>query len=130
MKKAISLLCAILLTFCFTFGVSADTNTGNIYRVDNVTVVFEVNSQLSSEQQETVANLLAHPEYGVEEANLICDIFGHKNTSETVIAITHKYFPDSPRCLQENFIVTTCSRCNTSTVERASYMYITCCPED
>ena len=130
MKKTAVILMFIALTFCATMGVSADSNTEAIYQIDDVTVVFDVNSQLSSEQQELIANLLVHPEYGVEQANLICDIFGHKNTSETVITITHKVFEESPRCFQENFAVTTCSRCNASSVVRTSYAYISCCPED
>lgn len=130
MKKLIVILMAVVLTICATIGVSADTNVANTYQIGNVTVMFDATSQLSIEQQEAIANLLVNPEYGVAQANLICNIFGHKNTSETVITITHKVLAESPRCLQENFIVTTCSRCNESTVERASYFYISCCPED
>ena len=131
-KKIGAILITILLTISATLGVSADSNsnTGNTYQIDNVTVMFDADSQFSDEQQETIANLLAYPEYGVAQANLICNIFGHKNTTEGVTTITHKDLPESPRCLQENFIVTTCSRCDEYTVERASYYYITCCPED
>ena len=129
-KVILTVIIVVMLTVSATMSASADSNVGNTYQIDNVTVVFDTNSQLSSEQQETVANLLVHPEYNVSQANLICNIFGHKNTSETVITITHKVFEESPRCFQENFTVTTCSRCNESTVERNSYAYITCCPED
>ena len=121
---------AIIFTLTLTLGVSADSIGEKQYQIDNVTVIFDANSQFSSEQQETIANLLVHPEYGVAQANLICNIFGHKNTTEGVTTITHKIFEESPRCMQENFIVTTCSRCDEYTVERASYYYITCCPED
>ena len=133
MKKAkviLTVVIAVILTISATLSTSADNIVGNTYQIENVTVIFDADSQLSNEQQEVIANLLVNPEHGVAQVNLICNIFGHKNTSETVIAITHKVFDESPRCMQENFIVTTCSRCNESTVERASYMYITCCPED
>lgn len=130
MKKLTLIVLAFTITVCTMLGVSADGIEGNIYQVDNVTVIFNVDSQFSVDQQETIAQLLVNPEYGVSQANLICNIFGHKNTQEGVTTITHKYYPDSPRCLQENFLITTCSRCNESTVERVSYMYITCCPED
>lgn len=130
MKKILVVLLAIVLTFGATLGVSADDVIGNTYQIENVTVIFDTDSQFSSEQQEIIAELLVNPEYGVSQANLICNIFGHKNTSETVITITHKAKANSPRCLQENFTVTTCSRCNESTVERNSLFYITCCPED
>lgn len=128
MKKIIIILITIIITFSMTVHASADSNVGNTYQINDVTVVFDTNSQLSSEQQEKIANLLVYPEYSVAQANLICDIFGHKNTSETVITITHKAKETSPRCLQENFTVTTCSRCSESSVERNSFGYITCCP--
>ncbi len=130
MKKIGIILIVMILTMCATVGASADTNVGNTYQIDNVTVMFDTDSQFSDEQQETIANLLVHPEYGVAQANLICNIFGHKNTTEGVTTITHKAKATSPRCFQENFIITICSRCDESTVERASYYYITCCPVD
>ena len=128
MKTLVVLLMVVVCIICSTFGIFADSSSENKYQIDGVTVIFDTNSQLSKEQQETIAHLLVNPEYGVAQVNLICNIFGHKNTSETVVTITHKVNDLSPRCLQENFIVTTCSRCNESTVERASYFYITCCP--
>lgn len=130
MKKVTVFLMVVILTISATFTVSADSALGSTYQIDNVTIVFDTDSQLSPEQQEAIANLIVYPEYGVTQTNLICNIFGHKNTSETVITITHKVLAESPRCLQENFAVTTCSRCNESTVERKSYAYIPCCPED
>ena len=130
MKKTIVILMAVAITICATIGVSADNNIGNTYQIDNVTIVFDADSQLSIEQQEIIASLLVHPENGVVQANLICNIFGHKNTQEGVSTVTHKESTTDPRCLKEIFTITTCSRCNESTVERDSYYYISCCPED
>ena len=130
MKRFVTVVILVTLTVCATFGVSADTNASNTYQIENVIVIFEENSQLSLEQQEIIAQQLVNPEYGVSQANLICNIFGHKNTTEGVTTITHKVSATSPRCLQENFTLTLCSRCNESTVERNSLFYITCCPED
>ena len=134
MKKQIKrlMLVVMLITLAIfsTLGVSADINTGNTYRIENVTVIFDVDSQLSAEQQENIAQLLVNPENGVAKANLICNIFGHKNTTEGVSTITHKVSATSPRCLEELFTITTCSRCNESTVERNAYYYISCCPEE
>ena len=130
MKRWIMIFIVITLTICSTLSVSADTAIGNTYHVDNVTVVFDVDSKFSNEQQEMIVQFLVNPEYGVAEANIICDIFGHKNTVEGVTTITHRASATEPRCLQENFTITNCSRCNESTVERNSYFYIFCCPED
>ena len=130
MKKITLVLMVIILTIGATLGISADEIVENTYQIGNVTVVFSDESQLSKEQQESIAQLLVNPEYGTSQANLICNIFGHKNTQEGVSTITHKVSATSPRCLQEIFTITTCSRCNESTVDRDAYYYITCCPEE
>ena len=130
MKRLVAIVMFVTLAIFSTLGVSADTSVGNTYQIEDVTVVFDANSQLSVEQQEMIAQLLVNPEYGVSQANLICNIFGHKNTVEGVTTITHKAKANNPRCLQELFTITTCSRCNESTVERNAMSYITCCPED
>jgi hypothetical protein len=129
-KKATLIFMVIMLTIGATIGVSADSNVGNTYQIDNVTVIFDANSQFSEEQQEMIAQLLVNSEYGVSQANLICNLFGHKNTQEGVSTITHKVSETSPRCLEEFFTITTCSRCNESTVERDGFGYIFCCPEE
>ena len=130
MKKTITLLMVLIICVFATLSVSADEVAGNIYEIENVTVAFDADSQLSAEQQEMIAQLIVNPEYGTSQANLICNIFGHKNTQESVSTVTHKVIEESPRCFQEFFIITTCSRCNESTVERTGFRYITCCPED
>ena len=109
----------LMISTCI--GVNAGEVSGNTYIIDNVTVIFDEHSQLSNDKQEVIANLLVNPQYGVSAAGLMCTLFGHKNTSEPVIAITHRYNVESPRCLQENYIVTTCSRCDESTAELISY---------
>lgn len=130
MKKITIILMVVVLTVCSTFGVSADGVTGNAYQIENVTVIFYADSQLSNEQQEAIANMLVNPEYGVAQANLICNIFGHKNATEGVSTITHKVSATSPRCLEEFFTITICSRCDETIVERNAAVYIFCCPED
>ena len=130
MKRIGLIAIVIALTLFSMVGVSADEAIGNTYQIGNVTIIFDANSQLTVEQQEFISQLLANPEYGVAQANLICNIFGHKNTQEGVSTITHKVSATSPRCLEEFFTITTCSRCNESTVERNAWGYITCCPEE
>lgn len=130
MKRITIVAMVIVITICSTLGISADEMIGNTYQIGNVTVVFDADSKLSNEQQEMIAQRIVNAEYGVSQANLICNIFGHKNTTEGVSTITHKAKANSPRCLEEFFTITTCSRCNESTVERNGYGYITCCPED
>lgn len=130
MKRLTIIAMVIILTICSTFGVSAYEIAGNTYLIEDVTVIFDTDSQLSIEQQERIAQLLVNPEYGTSQANLICNIFGHKNTTEGVSTITHKATTYNPRCLEEFFTITICSRCDETVVERNGYGYITCCPED
>ena len=130
LKRLMTVVMLVTLAIFATLGVSADSNTGNTYQIETVTVIFDTDSQFSVEQQEIIAQLLVNPEYGVSQANLICNIFGHKNTQEGVTTITHKVSATSPRCLKEFFTITICSRCNESTVERDAWGYISCCPED
>ena len=130
MKKIGLITIVIVLLLFSTIGVSAEQTMGNIYQIKDVTIIFDSNSQLSVEQQAKIAQLLANPENGVAPANLICNIFGHKNQTEGVSTITHKVSATSPRCLEEMFTITICSRCDETTVERNAYYYITCCPED
>lgn len=130
MKKIGLIAIVIVLTFFSTIGVSADQAIGNSYQIDNVTVVFDANSQLTPEQEERIVQLLINSEYGVAQANLICNIFGHKNSSEGVSTVTHKVSATDPRCLEEFFTITICSRCDETTVERNGMRYIPCCPED
>ena len=130
MRRITIVIFTIVLAISSTLNISADEFIGNTYQINDVTVVFDVDSQFSADQQKVIAQLLANPEYGVSQANLICTLFGHKNTVEGVTTITHKVLPDSPRCLEEFFTITVCSRCNESTVERNGMAYISCCPED
>lgn len=130
MKRIGLITMVIVLTVFSTIGVSADQAIGNAYQLENVTVVFDADSQLTPEQQESIAQLLVNPEHGIARANLICNIFGHKNSSEGVSTVTHKASATSPRCLKELFTITICSRCDETTVERDAYYYISCCPED
>ena len=130
MKRITVIFMVIFLIICSILNTSADEEIGNVYQFENTTVIFEADSEFSVEQQEIIANFIVNPEYGIAKVNIICDIFGHKNTIEGVTTITHKVSAESPRCLQELFTITTCSRCDQTTVERDAYFYISCCPED
>jgi hypothetical protein len=130
MKRIGLITMAIVIALFSTIGVSADETVGHTYQIGNVTIIFDADSQLSAEQQESIAQLLVNQEYGIAKANIICNIFGHKNSVEGVTTITHKVSESDPRCLRELFTITTCSRCNESTVERDAALYISCCPED
>ena len=54
-KRLMLIVMVVALTFCSVLSVWANTNVGNTYQIDNVTVVFEKDSQLSAEQQKMQA---------------------------------------------------------------------------
>ena len=63
--------------------------------------------------------------------NLWCNMFGHKETVESVETITHKARTSSPRCLSQIWDVYACTRCNeVISQELLSQLYIDCCPEE
>lgn len=130
MKKVLTLLFATILILCACLSSSADQSIGNVYEFEDQTIIFDASSAFSVEEQQRIAEIIVNPKNETSTYGLTCTLFGHKNTSETVVSITHCAKANSPRCLQELFAVTTCSRCGESTVERTGYSYITCCPED
>ncbi len=131
MKKIISILLAtILLTTICIITPSANESANTVYTIGSKTIVFNVSSAFTIEEQQNIAEMLANSEQEHSTYGLMCTLFGHKNTTESVLTITHCVDTKSPRCLQETFNVTTCSRCGETTTERISYYYITCCPED
>ncbi|MBQ8432494.1 MAG: hypothetical protein IJX28_06385 [Clostridia bacterium] len=131
MKKVISVLFAIiLLSNMCVFGSSANASGENIYQIGNKTIIFNESSAFSIEEQQTIVTQLVSPEQEHSTYGLMCTLFGHKNTTEAVQTITHRVDTKAPRCLLENFEITTCSRCGETTTERISYYYISCCPED
>ena len=130
MKKLLTTLLATILVLCACFSSSANQAVGNVYEIGDKTIIFDEASAFSVEEQQHIAELIVNPENQASTYGLVCTLFGHKNTSETVVSITHCVEPKSPRCLQELFAVTTCSRCDESTVVSTGYSYITCCPED
>ena len=130
MKRIISILLAAILLSAMCVSTSANDIVNNVYVIDNKTIVFDESSAFTTEEKQMIAELLANPEQEHSTYGLMCTLFGHKNTTESVHTITHCVDTKSPRCLQEFFEVTTCSRCGETSTERISYSYITCCPED
>ena len=130
MKKTLIFFVAFAMLITLPLSVHATSETNNIYEIGNVTVIFDENTSFDFEKQQQIANYIVNPEYGVSTAGLMCTLFGHKNTSETVTTITHKAKDNDPRCLEEIFAVTSCSRCDETSIIRTAYGYISCCPEE
>lgn len=129
MKKIVLLLMTIVLSIGFCLHTSAIETDSNRIIVDNIEVIFDSDSTLSIDQKQIIAENLANGSSIVTTYGLICNVFGHKNTTEYVITITHGANSSIPRCLEECWEVITCSRCGKTETIRLDYNYIDCCPE-
>ena len=136
MKKTFSILIAtVLCVISVTVNTSAATET--VKSTFNITangveytIEFD-DTTLSSEQQQVIAEKLINGNTeNVQTYGLTCTLFGHKTEQNTVAVITHKYKDLSPRCKREQYLVTTCSRCDYQEQKLSSTSFIICCPEE
>jgi len=60
----------------------------------------------------------------------LCLMLGHTTAITSFVEITHRVRPAPPRCLQETFRVTYCTRagCNYSVATKIGDSFIPCCP--
>ena len=65
---------------------------------------------------------------GISPASLLC-IFGHSTTTTTVFAVTHRHWATAPRCREQIYRITYCTRsgCNYSVGTITSDGRIPCC---
>lgn len=134
MKKIISITLTVLLlaSLCLQ-PVFAEEDDYIIIEYGNTTVYFKADTAFTAEEREMIAHVLAgeeqqHVHDGDDSDNIICDIFGHKTTTEEVTAVQHCVLPTPPRCRQEIYDVTTCSRCDYADYQLLSTSYIDCHP--
>ena len=131
MKRLISLSMVLIFAFTFCFATSADTADNNVVTVDNYTIVFDESSSLTQEEKLHMAQLRANysPETSTESSTygVMCTLFGHKTTTEMIIVTEHCVSATAPRCLETYEDLTVCSRCDYTTVEVISSIYIYCC---
>lgn len=130
MKKIISIL--IALTLCLSFCLSASAaNVANVYTFGDVDVVFAEDSSFDADVQQHIADIMVNGDDGATVYNLWCNLFGHKETIESVETITHKVDSVAPRCLSQIWDIYACTRCNEVLQQKLlSEAYIFCCPEE
>ena len=132
MKRLISILLALFALLLFSVNAFADAvNSSNIIEFENFTFIFDETSTLSREEQLHIAHCRANIDNfessGVQQKNVLCSIFGHKITTETVVVIEHKVSASQPRCLRTVEDITSCTRCDTVTnIDLLSSTYIYC----
>ena len=117
----------LILSICFS---STAANIQYTYNYGNVSVIFNDNTHFSEASRKHIADMLAGEngaDSEIEPYGIAC-LFGHKYVTENVITITHCASDTQPRCLEEIFEISECSRCGKTKTERISYTYIACCP--
>ena len=131
MKRLICLSLAIIFAISLCFSASADSNDNNTITVDHYTIIFDENSTLTQEEKLYLAEVRAnHTHENNDDAStygVMCDLFGHKTTTETIIVIEHCVRDTPPRCLETYEDLTTCSRCDYVEVDVLSSVHIFCC---
>ena len=129
MKKILIAFIALLLICTSTVPAFATAEETYVYDIGTVTVIFDENDTWDAATREAIAHRLV---YGDEDAgttyNLLCSLFGHKYETKGVTAITHCVQSSQPRCLEEVFDLSLCSRCGDQLTERTGFRYIYCCP--
>ena len=131
MKRFISLSLAIIFALSLCFSTSATTTDSNTIVTDHYTIVFDEDSTLTQEEKVYLAEIRANYHHGYNDGastyNVICNMFGHKTTTETIGVIEHCVSATQPRCLQTYEDLTVCSRCDYVQIDVLGSVYIYCC---
>ena len=130
MRKLICLCIAIILSLSFCLSTSADATNENVIEVNGYTIIFDETSTLTQEEKLHIAQIRVNHLETTEEATpygVMCDLFGHKTTTETISVIEHCVRDTPPRCLQTYEDLTVCSRCDYVNIEVVGSIHIYCC---
>ena len=129
MKRLITALMAIVIAFSFSVNTFATATTGNVYMFDDITVEFLESSAFSAEEQKTIVQIIVNENTSDSSAtyNVLCSLFGHKTTVETIGVIEHCVRDIQPKCLKSVQEVTACSRCDYVDINVITTYYINCC---
>lgn len=130
MKRAIFAILGLFLAISFCAQVSAVELDRDIVTINNTDVIFDTSSSLTEEEKQLVAEYILYGSSDTQSYGLMCNLFGHKNTTEIVTTITHCVRTAVPRCLEEKWELIICSRCDNVDNTRIAYSYIDCCPVD
>ena len=129
MKKTfLPLFLTVICVMSFCFNASASDSTSNIISYGNIDMIFDSDSTLSYEDKLLIAEYIVNGTDDAQTYGLLCNLFGHKNTTEYVTTITHEVNATAPRCLSEDWELLVCSRCDNVEGTRLDYTYIYCCP--
>ena len=130
MKRYITFFLAIVVAISTILITSATSSTGTAIEIDSFEVIFESDSSFTAEEQQLIAEKVISNNTDNEKAttyNILCTLFGHKTTTESITVIEHCVREAQPRCTKSLQDVTTCSRCDYVDISVFSSTYIYCC---
>lgn len=129
MKKLLSVFIAITIALTFTIYANAGESSNSAYTVDQITVNFSESTTFTAEEQALITQFIVNGSNNSSATtyNLMCTLFGHKTTTETIGVIEHCVSDTAPRCIETIQDVTACSRCDYVTTDVISSYYIFCC---
>lgn len=132
MKRYFAIFLSTVIILSLQLSVAASDSIGNSFTIGSFTIEFSNDSAYNYEEQKILAQRLVLSNVEEEPSstnyNLLCTMFGHKTTVESVTIIEHCVSDTQPRCLRTIQELTICSRCEsviyTNTI---SQVYIYCC---
>ena len=130
-KTILFIICCIAFSLSFSANVISESEI--YYQEEDLTVIFEENSTLSSEQKQFIADKIVSGESIIDDGISIyslCWLTGHDIVSESVSVVEHKLSETDPRCKKNTYIVDTCSKCDYLEYTLFSSSWILCCPEE
>lgn len=132
MKRFISLSIVVIMLLALTVNSFATANNNIVITYDNISVIFESDTEYTSEEQQYIADMLVYGESDIVmvQPRAWCWLTGHNKTTEYVTIITHKAYDNAPRCVSELYEVTTCANCDLYEMEIVSESRISCCAEE
>lgn len=128
-KIILAIICCI--AFSLSFSANAISETEFYYQDEDVTVTFDVESSLSADQKQFIADKIVAGDplvYDGISTYSLCWLTGHDIITEAVFAVEHKVSETNPRCKKDTYSVESCTKCDHMEYELVSTMMILCCP--
>jgi len=131
MKRFFAWFLSVLITISFLLVSVSSADAGNIITIEQYTIEFTAESVFSTEEQEVIAQYIVSNDNMNQNNttyNLLCTLFGHNTSVESVVVVEHCVSSTQPRCLRSIQELTVCSRCETLlAMNTISQVYIYCC---
>ena len=100
-KTVLAIICCI--AFSLSFSANAIVESEFYYQEKDITVIFDTESVLSTEQKQFVADKIVSGEPLIDDGSStysLCWLTGHDIISESVTVVEHKVRAEVPRCLR------------------------------